>query len=164
MKPYRRVMAAIDVDEHGEAIAREGWEIARLHGAAFALAHVVNYGHGLDIDHFPFLTPGEVEAMLGGIVSRHLGAIARRLGADSPAVLIAFGKADRELPGLVLSWQPDLVVVGARAAHGLKGNEILEVEGDHSHVRTEALVIPVRRPARRRGIPWMWMARLVGNQ
>lgn len=160
MTCYRRVLAAIDLDRRGEAVAREAWAMAGPDAACFALAHVVDYGRGLDSDHVPFLTPAEVEEKLAAIVRDRLSTLARRLGAEDAVLLIEFGDQAAGLRRLVLGWQPDVVVAGVQAPHGLVDGQPLEARDRFAAVHCDTVLLP-HAPHRPRPI-WGWAARLVG--
>ncbi len=155
MQAYRRVLAVIDVDRRGESVARNAWELARRQGACLALGHVLDYGRGFDCDHAPFLTPEEVETKLTAIVRRHLAALARRLGAPDAACLVAGGPPEHGVATLAAGWQPDVVIVGAQAAHGLRDGVPLATAGAFSRVVCDVSVIPdAVRPALSARLGW----------
>jgi nucleotide-binding universal stress UspA family protein len=160
MTSYRRVLAAIELDQRGEAVARQGWALAEPQAARFALAHIVDYGRGFDSDHAPFLTPAEVEEKLTAIVGERLAALARRLGVPDAAILVGFGDKPAGLSKLALSWQPDLVIAGIQAPHGLVDGQPLEVQGTFSAAHCDVMLLPHvhPRPNPLRG----WAARLTG--
>lgn len=160
MTCYRRVLAAIELDQRGEAVARQAWVMAERQAACFALAHVVDYGRGLDGEHAPFLTPAEVEEKLTAIVRERMEVLARRLGAVDAAILVGFGDKAQGLAKLALGWQPDLVVAGIQAPHGLADGRPLEARGSFAAVRSEVLLLPHARP--RPGPLRGWAARLAG--
>ncbi len=162
MTCYRRVLAAIDLDRRGEAVARQAWAMAEPNAACFALAHIVDYGRGLDSDHIPFLTPAEVEDKLAVIVRARLSALAARLGADDADILVGFGDPAESLRRLVLGWQPDVVVAGLQAPHGLVGGPPLPARNRFAAVQCDSVLLP-RPPHPHRPI-WGWAARLVGGR
>lgn len=159
MRTYRRVLAAIAMDRRGEAVARQAWTLARDHDAAFALAHVVDYGRGFEADAVPFLTPAEVEAKLEPIVRQRLAALAAQIGARDAAIKVVFGQPEDALPDLALAWQPDLVVTGRHAAHGLQDGKPLVVRDRFAALTCDTLVLPAQRPPRL--LAWGWAARLL---
>lgn len=160
MTCYRRILAAIDLDGRGEAVARQAWAMAEPDVACFALAHIIDYGRGLDSDHVPFLTPAEVEEKLAAIVRDRLAGLARRLGADDAQLLVGFGDPAEGLRRLVLGWQPDVVVAGIHAPHGLIDGEPLEARDRFATVRCDTVVLP--HGLHRRRPFWGWTGRLVG--
>lgn len=160
MRSYRRVLAAIDIDRRGETVARQAWRIAQDEGARFALAHIADYGRGFESDHAPFLTPQEVEGKLEPVIRRRLTALAGQIGADGAAVLVGFGDAAAQLPALALNWQPDLLVVGLHAPHGLDDGRPLMVRSRFASLACDTLVLPA--PRRRRRVMWGWAAKWLG--
>ncbi|MBI5162601.1 MAG: universal stress protein [Magnetospirillum sp.] len=111
--PIRRVMAVVDLDSRGREVARRGWRIASVERASFALLTVADWGIGED-DFCPY-TPAELEAQLEPVLHRKLARLAAALGAREAVTRVAFTGAGFA----VAAWQPDLVVVGAHARHGL---------------------------------------------
>lgn len=111
--PIRRVMAVADLDARGREVARQGWRIASVERAAFALLTVADWGVGED-DFCPY-TPAELEAQLQPVLHGKLATLAGGLGAATAETRVAFTGAEFA----VAAWQPDLVVVGHHARHGL---------------------------------------------
>lgn len=161
MTCYRRVLAVIDLDRRGEAVARQAWALAEPQAACFALAHIVNYGPRVDDDHATFLTPAEIEGKLAGIVRERLAALSRHLGASEAALLVGFGDRAEGLHRLVLGWRPDVVVAGVQAPHGLVDGEPLEARDRLVTVKSDVILLPhaVHRPGPLSG----WAARWVGT-
>ncbi|MEO5335820.1 MAG: universal stress protein [Magnetospirillum sp. WYHS-4] len=145
MKVYRRILAAIDIDRFGSDVAREAAKLARAQGAALALAHVIDYGRGLDCDHAPFLTPDETEKRLRAEVNLRMAQLALGLGIPDASRLIACGRPCQEVFTLALGWQPELIVVGDRAAHGLGEGGTFFAANAFSRVRADIRVIPQPR-------------------
>ena len=121
MTAYRRVLALVALNADAEAVAQRAAEMARFHGATLALASIVDYSPGFEADHVPFKTPAELRQAIVADVGGKLDAIVARVGGGE--VIVAAAKESEALEDLARSWQPDLVLVSARATHGLDGRE-----------------------------------------
>ncbi|MEW5726227.1 MAG: hypothetical protein AB1918_00230, partial [Pseudomonadota bacterium] len=110
--PRRRVLAIVDLDAGGTFVARRAWELASGDGARFALAHVMDWGIGLE-DGFSPLTPGEIHDRLSVVVHRRLDRMAAGIGAAGRAATLA--TPWEGLGRMLAGWQPDLVVASSRA-------------------------------------------------
>lgn len=110
----RRILAVVALDAGGAAVARRAWAEACRHGARFALAHVADWGAGLDDGYSP-LTPAEVESRLAVVVSRKLDAMAAEIGAAGrTATLVGFARPNAGLDEIARGWQPDLIVASTK--------------------------------------------------
>lgn len=125
MRSHRRVLAIVDMGRSGREVARHAWDIAARQGARFAIGHVADWGTDLGCDDFSLLTPHEVEQRLEVVIERRLRAVANQIGAPEAATLVSFPAASRGIGELAGRWQPDLVVVGSGADHGLAGLDTL---------------------------------------
>ena len=115
MSAYRRVLALVALNADAENVARRAAEMARFHGAALALAAVVDYVPGFESDHLPFKTPAQMRAAICADVRTKLDALV----AGGGEVIVAAGSEAESVAAIFRSWQPDLVLVSARARHGL---------------------------------------------
>lgn len=147
----RRVLAVVDLDPGGALVARRAWDLASYDGARFALAHLMDWGIGLEDGYSP-LTPAEVYARLAVVVTRRLDRMAAGIGAAGRATTLA-----APLPGfgrMLAGWQPDLVVASARAGLVIDGH----VEAEDWACDGLAVESPsLRRPwtdALRRPLSW----------
>jgi nucleotide-binding universal stress UspA family protein len=119
MPAYRRIIALIEPRPGGEAVVRRALQTARFHGAALAIAGIVDYSPGFESDHVPFLTPTQMTDAICADVRERLGEILTRAGGGSAEIIVARGSRDDAVADILGSWKPDLVLVGRRAPHGL---------------------------------------------
>ena len=119
MPAYRRVIALVEPRPHGDAVVRRALQLARFHGAALALAAVVDYAPGFESDHVPFLTPKAMTDAICADVRKRLGEMLARAGGSGAEIIVAAGSRDDAVEDILGSWKPDLVLVGRRAPHGL---------------------------------------------
>lgn len=119
MSNYRRILALVDFPGQAEAVARRGLQLARAHGAALALATVIDYTPGEECeDCVPVITPARMRAAIEKDVGGKLQALADRIGAAGAEVIAVTGSPRAAAADLANSWQADLVVAGANARHG----------------------------------------------
>lgn len=124
MSNYRRILTLVEPGSQAEAVARRGFQLARLHGAAFALAAVADYIPGEECeDSLPVVTPGEMRAAIAKDVGAGLQSLAERIGAAGTEVVVATGPRRTAAADLLGSWQPDLVVLDSRMQRRLEGME-----------------------------------------
>lgn len=123
MRSYRRVLALVAITADSEAVARRAAQLSRFHGAALALAAVVDYASGFECDHVPFMTPEQMREAIVGDVRGNLDRLLAGIEYDGGCEIIVACGGERDLVGqLTRSWRPDLVVVGSRAPHGMDRN------------------------------------------
>ena len=121
MSTYRRVLALVSLNADAAAVAKRAAEMARFHGATLALASVVDYSPGFECDHVPFKTPAQLRQAIVDDVAGKLDAIVTGVGGGE--VIVAAAKESQAVEDIARSWHPDLVLVSARATHGLDHQE-----------------------------------------
>jgi hypothetical protein len=122
MSNYRRILVLVEPSHQAEAVARRGFQLARLHGAAFALAAVADYTPGEEFeDSFPIMTPAAMRSAIARDIGGGLQALAERIGAAGTEVIVATGPRRTAAADLLGSWQPDLVVLDSRMQGRLDG-------------------------------------------
>lgn len=119
MRSYRRVLALVEIRPESEAVARRAAQLARFYGATLALAAVVDYTPGLECDHVPFKTPGEMREAIARDLRGKLDHLADGIGAAGSEIIVVSGKMAQAVEDIAGSWRPDLVLVGSKAPHGL---------------------------------------------
>ncbi len=119
MPAYRRILALIDPGKNGEAVVRQAARLAASCHAELAVAGIVDYAPGFECDHVPFRSPQEMRRAIVHDVTEKLGELTRRVGCRAEVIVVS-GGARQAVDDLAHSWQPDLVLVGAQAPHGLR--------------------------------------------
>lgn len=109
----RRVLAIVELGRHGREVARQAREIALGGQARLAIGHIADWEPG--VEDFCPCTPRQVEARLAVVIERRLRSLATQIGSADATTLVSFSG----LGEMARSWQPDLVVVGRGAEHGL---------------------------------------------
>lgn len=124
MSNYRRILTLVEPGNRAEAVARRGFQLARLHGAAFALAAVADYTPGEECeDSIPDMTPAQMRSAIARDVGARLQALVERVGATGAEVIAVTGSRLAASADLVDSWKPDLVVLDSRMQRRLAGLE-----------------------------------------
>lgn len=124
MSNYRRILALVEPGNRAEDVARRGYQLARLHGAAFALAAVADYTPGEECeDSYPVMTPAMLRSAIAKDIGGRLQALVERIGATGAEVIAVTGSRFAASSDLVESWKPDLVVLDSRMQRGLGGFE-----------------------------------------
>jgi CheY-like chemotaxis protein len=122
MSNYRRILALVEPGSQAEAVVRRAFQLARLHGAAFALAAVADYTPGEECeDSFPVTTPAAMRSAITKDVGAKLQVLADRIGAAGAEVIAVTGPRRSAAADLLGSWQPDLVVLDSRMQRRLEG-------------------------------------------
>lgn len=119
MTTYRRVLALVALNGDAEAVAARALQLSRSYNATLALAAVVDYSPGFECDHVPFMTPAQLRQATIRDVTERLDALVNNIGARGAEIIVAGGREQEAIDDIARSWQPDLVLVGARAPHGL---------------------------------------------
>ncbi|OHC61597.1 MAG: hypothetical protein A2045_09945 [Rhodocyclales bacterium GWA2_65_20] len=119
MTTYRRVLALVALNADAEAVATRALQLSRSYNATLALAAVVDYSPGFECDHVPFMTPGQLRQATIRDVTEKLDALVDSIGARGAEIIVAGGREKEAIDDIARSWRPDLVLVGARAPHGL---------------------------------------------
>jgi Universal stress protein family len=120
MSNYRRILALVEPGKHAEAVARRAYQLARLHGAAFAIAAVADYTPGEECeDCIPVITPAAMRSAIEQDVGGKLQVLADRIGAAGAEVISATGSYRNVAADLFGSWKPDLLVLDSRVQRSL---------------------------------------------
>jgi len=65
------------------------------------------------------MTPGQLRQATIRDVTEKLDALVDSIGARGAEIIVAGGREKEAIDDIARSWRPDLVLVGARAPHGL---------------------------------------------
>lgn len=122
MGTYRRILAVVEPRADSIHVLRRALQLSRFYGAALAVASVVDYTPNYECDHVPFLTPVEMAQAIARDVGARLESLLVEAGGAGAEVIVAKGAIEEAAAEITASWQPDLVLVGSRAPHGLERN------------------------------------------
>lgn len=144
MRSYRRILSVVDLSRNGAAVVRRAWQMAQLYNASLAVASVVDYTPGFECDHVPFRTPEEMRSAIVRDVSEKLDRLVGEAGAGRAEVIVAAGGEKKVMADLLRSWQPDLVLVGSHAPHGLQDPASLAIDG---RMAFDVLTVQMGKPS-----------------
>lgn len=114
MRHYRRIIAFIDIGPEAATTSQRAIQMARLHGAALALAGVVDFVPGYECDRYPVVSGDEMRLAIRADVQRQLDKLLKDASA-SGEVIVACGGVGEVVTRTLASWRPDLVIVGRRS-------------------------------------------------
>lgn len=117
---YRHILLAADFSEHGDTVAAQARDLARMHGAELSVVHVVENLPFLDSSYGP-IVPFDIdltEQMLEAGRAR-LDALADPLGIPAGRRWVELGSPKLEIARVAQEQQADLIVVGSHGRHGL---------------------------------------------
>ncbi|KAF0118666.1 MAG: hypothetical protein FD149_522 [Rhodospirillaceae bacterium] len=111
-----RLLAVIDPNERGAAVARQAWQLAMAHGGSVVVATVVDDAPpGFETDHWPFLPPDEREARSMALVRQQLRQLMVRHHLDGLQQRVVVGQPRQAVADLTVRLRSDAVIVGRSA-------------------------------------------------
>lgn len=115
---YRRILAAVDLDEHSQLVLSRAKAMAGLTGAQLTLLHVVEYVPVEPMGEALLPAVSIEEELVAGARTR-LAELAAAAGLADAAQQVIAGTIKTELLRKTREWPADLVVLGSRERHGL---------------------------------------------
>ncbi len=111
MRDYRRILAVVDFNNGGQAVARRALGLARLGRAELTLLHLIEPDAALDGGYPP---PSRAEIRQGYETEalRRLAFLAATLDAGEAKLMARHGQPRQAFSECIADWQPDLVVAG----------------------------------------------------
>ncbi len=120
MKKYHKILAAIDFNEHSDAVIQSALMQAKCSGAVLAALHVVDFTRPIDDDYIIPPTDQLEEALLNS-ASQRLEETLNRLEATGVRPLVTLGRPKQEILRVAQQEAVDLIVIGAHGHHGILG-------------------------------------------
>jgi len=114
MKPYRRILAVIDIPPKGENVVRRALALARANEAELMVATVVDLDTGFESDHVPFMTPQQLRERTAQDIRQRLDLMLARIGAPGVEARVLTGRTNPQVVSLSEDWRPDLIVGAPR--------------------------------------------------
>jgi nucleotide-binding universal stress UspA family protein len=109
MRDYRRILAVVDFNEPGRAVARRASSLARLGEAELLLLHLIAHDTSLDGGYPPpSRTASQQSYEAEGL--RRLKFFAASVDANGAILHARYGQPRSAFADCVATWQPDLVV------------------------------------------------------
>lgn len=115
---YRRILAAVDLDEHSQLVLSRAKAMAAQTGAQLTLLHVVEYVPVEPMGEALLPAVSIEEELVAGARTR-LAELATAAGLADAAQQVIAGTIKTELLRKTRAWPADLVVLGSRERHGL---------------------------------------------
>ncbi len=115
LRPYERVLALLDFDEHDALTAQKALLLARLSQAQLGFLHLIEPDGMLD-GGFAGAGPQATAHSLEAAAVRRLRFQASMAGATESTCLALHGPLRQRFEEHVREWQPDLVVAGRHRA------------------------------------------------
>ncbi len=120
MTKYDKILAAVDFNEHSDAVIQSALMQTGYSGAELTVLHVVDFIRPIDDDYIIPPTDQIEEALLNSARKR-LDEILNRLGATDATPLVTLGPPKQEILRVAKQKTPDLIVIGAHGHHGILG-------------------------------------------
>jgi nucleotide-binding universal stress UspA family protein len=109
-RTYRRILAWIDLDQGGEAVARRALHLARMTQAQVVLFHAIPPEHSV-AEGYPAPSRASVKHSFESAAMARLKQIANWLGAAEAECHAVYGTSPAQaFAGYAEQWAPDLVV------------------------------------------------------
>lgn len=112
-RTYRRILAWIDLDQGGEAVARRALNLARMTQAQLVLFHAIPPEHSV-ADGYPVPSRASLKQSFESAALARLKQIAIWLGATEAECHATYGSSHAQaFAAYAEQWVPDLVVAPA---------------------------------------------------
>jgi nucleotide-binding universal stress UspA family protein len=112
-RSYRRILAWIDLDQGGEAVARRALHLARMTRAQLVLFHAIPPEHSA-VDGYPAPSRASLKQGFESAALARLDQIANWLGAAEAECHAIYGPSPAQsFAAYAEQWVPDLVVAPA---------------------------------------------------
>jgi nucleotide-binding universal stress UspA family protein len=109
MREYRRILAVVELDSVGEAVAQRTLALGRLTRSHVAFLHVVDVDAAAD-GGYPAPSRARLAADYESAAAFRLTHLAARVGAGEAEIHARFGEPRATVDAFAREWAPDLVV------------------------------------------------------
>lgn len=116
---YKKIIAAVDLSEEGEAVMARALSIAKASDATLMLLHVIEpigYAYGGDIP----LDIGALQLQMDQTARAQLAQYGEKFGVAKAHQQVAIGRPETEIHRLAEDQGADLIVVGSHGRHGIQ--------------------------------------------
>ena len=120
MTEYNKILAAVDFNEHSDAVLQSALMQAECSGADLAAVYVVGFVRPVDDDYIIPPTDKLEEGLLDS-ASKRLSDMLDHLGATGISPVVALGRPWEEILRVAEQEAADLIVIGAHGHHGILG-------------------------------------------
>lgn len=143
MPAYQHILAAVDLDPHGERVLRHALGLAQLFGAKLSVLHVVEFIPMDSGDALMIATP-DLNRQLVEQARQQVLALCSRCGVPADSAQVVQGAAGGEIKRLAQQNGIDLVVIGHHPRRGLAA--LFSHTDEHVVQRAPCDVLAVRLP------------------
>ena len=118
MKPYSRILAAVDLTDGSRAVVDRACEFARASGGSVWLLHVVEFVpiEPMSDSLIPVM---QIDDQIIARARTQIAKLAQELGLPADSGSVEAGSAQSEVLRHARERKCDLIVLGARERHGL---------------------------------------------
>lgn len=143
MASYQHILAAVDLDPHGERVLRHAAEMAQLFGARLSVLHVVEFIPMDSGDALMIATP-DLNRQLVEQAREQAEALCAKCGVPVAQLQVLQGAAAGEIKRLSREQSVDLVVIGHHPRRGLAS--LFSHTDEHVVQRAPCDVLALRLP------------------
>jgi len=118
MDSYQHILAAVDLDAHGERVLRHALGLSSLLKARLSVLHVVDFIPMDSGDALMIATP-DLNLQLVDQARQQVVALCERCGVPPEAATVQQGSASNEIKRLAEETGVDLIVIGHHPRRGL---------------------------------------------
>ncbi len=120
MTEYNKILAAVDFNEHSDAVIQSALAQAGCSGAELVAVHIADFMRPVDDDYIIPPTDKLEESLLESASNRLKGML-DRLGVTSVRPVVMLGRPWEEILRVAEQEAADLIVIGAHGHHGILG-------------------------------------------
>lgn len=143
MANYQHILAAVDLDPHGERVLRHAQGMARLFSARLTVLHVVEFIPMDSGDALMIATP-DLNRQLVDQARQQMEALCNSCEVPTEQLLVLQGSASGEIKRLAKDRAVDLVVIGHHPRRGLAA--LFSHTDEHVVQRAPCDVLALRLP------------------
>jgi universal stress protein A len=143
MASYQHILAAVDLDPHGERVLRHACSLAKLFGARLTVLHVVEFIPMDSGDALMIATP-DLNRQLVEQARQQADALCAKCEVPTEQLMVLQGSASSEIKRQAQEQGVDLVVMGHHPRRGLAA--LFSHTDEHVVQRAPCDVLAVRLP------------------
>ena len=143
MASYQHILAAVDLDPHGEQVLRHAQSLARVFGARLSVLHVVEFIPMDSGDALMIATP-DLNRQLVEQARQQASALCEKCGVPAGQLMVLQGSASAEIKRQAQESAVDLVVLGHHPRRGIAA--LFSHTDEHVVQRACCDVLAVRLP------------------
>ncbi|HSW12393.1 MAG TPA: universal stress protein [Solimonas sp.] len=143
MPAYQHILAAVDLDPHGERVLDHACAMAKIFGARLSVLHVVEFIPMDSGDALMIATP-DLNRQLVEQARQQVEALCGRCGLPVESAMVVQGAASGEIKRMAGEKGVDLVVLGHHPRRGLAA--LFSHTDEHVVQRAPCDVLAVRLP------------------